>query len=216
MEHDYKTYTKAWYDQAACYYRMFDALVRGVRPKVVDTAHAPRGARVLDVATGTGAQAFAFAERGYTVVGIDLSAAMLGVAERHNPYETVTFKLADATQLPFEDDKFDVSCISLALHEMPPLVRERVLCEMVRVTARGGIVMIVEYAIPSANVWHSFLLRLARWGEGEYFAEFIASDFRGLLNRTGIQIEREVPALMGVARITRGINTKEPRGGSVL
>ncbi|MGZ4942136.1 MAG: hypothetical protein ACXV5P_07525, partial [Halobacteriota archaeon] len=88
-------------------------------------------------------------------------------------------------------------------------VRERVLHEMVRVTRTNGIIMIVEYAVPPVSVWHSLLLRLARRGEGEYFAEFVTSDFRRLLKRTGIQIEQEVPVLIGIARITRGINKKE-------
>lgn len=166
-EDDYKTYTQTWCDQAAQHYGIFDALVKGARPKVVDVANAPHGARILDVATGTGSQVLAFAKRGYAVVGVDLSEAMLGVAERLNTYDSVAFKLADATELPFEDGEFDVSCISLALHEMPSFVRERVLSEMVRVTALDGIIMIVEYAIPSTNVWHALLLRLARRGEGK-------------------------------------------------
>ena len=85
-----------------------------------------------------------------------------------------------------------------------------------RVTALDGIITIVEYAIPSTNAWHALLLRLARWGEGRYFAEFVSSDFRGLLKKVGIEIDREVPMLMGIARITRGINKKAPREGSVL
>src|SRR3989304_5661778 len=44
-----------------------------LRSSVVDFADAPRESRILDVATGTGEQAFAFAKKGYDVVGIDLS-----------------------------------------------------------------------------------------------------------------------------------------------
>jgi ubiquinone/menaquinone biosynthesis C-methylase UbiE len=140
------------------------------------------------------------------VVGIDLTEAMLDNAKRHNTYNNVSFKLADAAQMRFADDQFDVSSVSLTLHEMPSLVRERVLSETVRVTALDGIIMIVEYAIPPTNAWHALLVRLARWGEGKYFAEFVTSDFRGLLNKVGIQIDREVPILMGLVRVTRGVN----------
>lgn len=216
MEDEYKAYTKAWFDRLAPYYGIFDVLVRGVRSDVVDVAHPPHDARILDFATGTGAQAFAFAKRGHVVVGIDLSEGMLDVAQRHNTYETVTFALADATQLPFEDNQFDVACISFALHDMPSLVRERVLREMVRVSRTNAIIMIVEYAVPPGSVWHSLLLRLARCGETAYFPEFITSDFRGLVQKVGIQIEREVAVLMGFGRIMRGINKKEPRKAALL
>lgn len=206
VDDEYVTYTKTRYYRAARFYGTLDTLIKGVRSKVVDIANAPQGAQILDVATGTGSQAFAFAQRGYAVVGIDISETMLDVAERRNTFNSVTFKLADAAQMPFEDAEFDVSCVSLALHEMPSFERERVLREMVRVTTFNGIVLIVEYAIPPKNGWYSLLLRFAQWGEGKYFAGFVTSDFRGLLTSVGTQIEREVPALMGLLRITRGIN----------
>ena len=206
VEDEYTPYRRAVYNRAARSYRIFDALIKGVRSKLVDIAHAPDGARILDVATGTGSQAFAFAQRGYTVVGIDLSEAMLDVAERRDTVNRVRFKVADAAQMAFEDGEFEVSCISLALHEMPSLARARVLREMVRVTAFHGIILIVEYAIPPKNGWYSLLLRVAQCGEGKYFAEFVSSDVRGLLTSVGIQIDREVPVLGGLLRITRGVN----------
>jgi ubiquinone/menaquinone biosynthesis C-methylase UbiE len=205
MDDEYQAYIKTWFAQLAPYYGIFDALVKGVRADVVDVANAPQYSQILDVATGTGAQAFAFAQRGYAVIGIDLSEGMLGVAKRHNAYDNVTFEVADAAQMPFEDNQFDVSCICFALHDMPALMRERVLREMVRVSKSNGTIIIVDYAVPATNAWHSLLLRLARWGETAYFPEFVASDFRALLKKVGIRIEREVTVLMGLGRITGGI-----------
>jgi ubiquinone/menaquinone biosynthesis C-methylase UbiE len=211
MEDEYRACIKTWFGRLAPYYGIFDTLVKGIRAVVVDVADAPLDARILDVATGTGAQAFAFAQRGHAVVGVDLSEAMLDVAKRHNTYDNVTFEVADAAQMPFDDDQFDVSCICFALHDMPSLIRERVLQEMVRVSKSNGTVMIVDYAVPAKNAWHSLLLRLARWGETAYFPKFVTSDFQPLLKKVGIGIEMEVAVLMGLGQITRGINRKEPR-----
>ncbi|MGZ4937448.1 MAG: class I SAM-dependent methyltransferase [Halobacteriota archaeon] len=102
VEDEYLPYRKTAYDRAARYYGIIDALIKGVRSSVVDIANAPHGARILDVGTGTGSQAFAFAQGGYAVVGIDLSEAMLDIAERRNTFDSVTFKLADAAQMAFE------------------------------------------------------------------------------------------------------------------
>ena len=112
--------------------------ISGVRDKTVDFTDAGKGSKILDVATGTGKQALAFAERGYDVTGIDLSEAMLKVASKKNKYEKAKFALADATNLPFKDSSFDVSCISFALHDMPLSIREKALKEMVRVTKPEG------------------------------------------------------------------------------
>jgi ubiquinone/menaquinone biosynthesis C-methylase UbiE len=61
----------------------------GVRNKVADTIDSKAKIKILDVCTGTGTQAFAFAKRGYEVVGIDLSEEMLRVANKKNKYENV-------------------------------------------------------------------------------------------------------------------------------
>jgi ubiquinone/menaquinone biosynthesis C-methylase UbiE len=52
----------------------------GLRDRVVSFANAKSGLKVLDVATGTGKQGFAFAKKGCDVTGVDLSEAMLKVA----------------------------------------------------------------------------------------------------------------------------------------
>jgi demethylmenaquinone methyltransferase/2-methoxy-6-polyprenyl-1,4-benzoquinol methylase len=118
-----------------------DIFISGVRDKVVDLTDAKNGSRILDVAAGTGKQTFAFAKRGYFVEGIDLSEEMLEVAHRKNKYENAKFLITDATNLPFEDKHFDVSCISFVLHDMPVVIGEKVVEEMGRVTKRMGMIV---------------------------------------------------------------------------
>ena len=117
MDDGHYSYTKQWLGRLAPVYWIFDRVVAGVRRRVVDVTNARLGSRILDVATGTGEQAFAFAQRGYEVVGVDISTDMLRIANEHDEYTNVTFRVADAANMPSEDDYFDVSCISfLHLH----------------------------------------------------------------------------------------------------
>jgi demethylmenaquinone methyltransferase/2-methoxy-6-polyprenyl-1,4-benzoquinol methylase len=164
--------------------------------------------RVLDVATGTGEQAFAFAQRGHEVVGIDLSEDMLRVAREHNKYSRVTFDVGDAAHMPYEDDQFDVSCVSFALHDMPRSIGESVVKEMARVTKANGIIIIVDYAVPAKNLLYSLFLRIARLGETKYFPEFVQSGLTEVLKTAGIRIIVEVPILAGIGRISKAINKK--------
>lgn len=46
---------------------------------------------------------------GFISSGIDISDAMLGVARTKNRFENLTFQRADATELPFDADRFDVA-----------------------------------------------------------------------------------------------------------
>lgn len=174
-------------------------------------AEAPPGARVLDVATGTGKQAFAFARRGYDAVGVDLSEDMLARARKHNRYANVRLENADAAHLPFENDSFDVSCVSFALHDMPGGIREAVLEEMARVTRGGGRIIIVDYTQlknKRGRRRRRLAYRMALRFESPYYPEFMESDLDAMLERQGIRVEKRVPIFADLARITTATNTK--------
>jgi len=113
------------------------ALVQTVRPKP--------GTHVLDVATGPGYVAAAFAEVGCDVVGIDLTPAPLALAEKMRAARGLTnlrFQQGDAERLPFTQQVFDVVVSRYALHhcENPQIV----LAEMARVCRLQGTVVIQD------------------------------------------------------------------------
>jgi SAM-dependent methyltransferase len=97
----------------------------------------PAPKRALDLGTGTGAGARAIAARfpDADVVGADLSARMLAEAQRTLPSQLaprVRFEVADASELPYEDETFDL----VALANMIPFFDE-----IARVLAPGGSVV---------------------------------------------------------------------------
>ncbi|NWF92891.1 MAG: class I SAM-dependent methyltransferase, partial [Syntrophaceae bacterium] len=147
-EKEYYLLVKKVFDILAPFYDIVTMPFSRVRDKVVNFTNVRNGSKILDIATGTGKQAFAFAKKGCDVVGIDLSQAMLKVANKKNKYGNVKFEVANATHLPFEDNSFDVSCVSFGLHDMPLTIREKALKEMVRVTKTKGMTVIVDYALP--------------------------------------------------------------------
>jgi len=187
----------------APFYDTVTVVISGVRDKVVDFTNARTGSRILDVGTGTGKQAFAFSKKGYDVTGVDLSEVMLKVAEKKNKYENARFEIADATNLPFEDNSFDVSCVSFALHDMIPTIREKALKEMVRVTKPKGTIMIVDYALPKNKISRFLIYHFIKLYE-PYYPEFIKSALEALLKKSGIEIKEELTVLLGAGRILKG------------
>ncbi len=184
-----------------------------LRDKVVDIADARNGSRILDVATGTGKQAFAFARKGYDVVGIDLSEDMLRRAKKKNKHGNVKFENADATNLPFKDKSFDVSCVSFALHDMILAIREKALKELVRVTKTEGVIIIVDYALPQNKIRKFLIYNIVRLYE-PYYREFITSQLEALLRKSGIEIKEELPVVFGAGRILKGIRINDERCGT--
>ncbi|MDR0505149.1 MAG: class I SAM-dependent methyltransferase [Bifidobacteriaceae bacterium] len=139
----------AMFDQVAeCYDKVnrilsvgLDSYWRRATVKAIDPLP---GERVLDLAGGTGTSAIALAELGANVVCADRSAGMLAVAaKRAVPAALV---LADATDLPFVDETFDVVTVSFGLRNLAdPLAGLR---EMWRVTKPGGRLVICEFSPP--------------------------------------------------------------------
>jgi ubiquinone/menaquinone biosynthesis C-methylase UbiE len=72
-------------------------------------------ARVLDVGTGTGLFAEAFAAKGLTVAGIDPNRELLALAARLVP--RAEFKEGTAEAIPYGDGSFDIAFLGQMLHE---------------------------------------------------------------------------------------------------
>ncbi|MHC1740450.1 MAG: class I SAM-dependent methyltransferase [Anaerolineaceae bacterium] len=70
---------------------------------------------MLDIGTGSGVFAEAFAAKLLRVAGVDASAEMLPVAQRYVPQGT--FKLGTAEELPYDEGEFDLAFMGLLLHE---------------------------------------------------------------------------------------------------
>ena len=101
--------------------------------------------RAVDLASGTGALALAFAPRVQWICGLDLTPAMLAVAQRAAQDSKTTnaaFAIGNAQQIPFADASLDLALTSYALHHVPDAAR--VIAEMSRVLKRGGRVGVID------------------------------------------------------------------------
>src|SRR4030043_929297 len=212
-EKEYDSLIRKVYDILAPFYDIVTMPFSRVRDKVVNFTDARNASKILDVATGTGKQAFAFAKKGCDVIGVDLSEAMLKVANKKNKYGNVKFEVGDATNLPFEDNSFDVSCVSFGLHDMPLTIREKALKEMVRVTKTKGMIVIVDYALPKNKIGRFLTYHFIILYEGKYYSNFIKSDLEALLRKTGIEIKEEVPVLIGAGKILKGMKMEKDADG---
>jgi demethylmenaquinone methyltransferase/2-methoxy-6-polyprenyl-1,4-benzoquinol methylase len=117
---------------------------RRVVARIVD---ARAGMRVLDLAAGTGTSSLPFAQAGADTVACDFSAGMLAAGRRRHP--ELTFVAGDALRLPFRDAGFDVVTVSFGLRNVAGL--DQALREILRVTAPGGRLVVLETATPPAR-----------------------------------------------------------------
>lgn len=129
------------------------------RTQVVRAVGAVRGESVLDLAAGTGTSSEPFADLGADVVAGDISDGMLAEGRRRRP--DIDFRHADAMDLPFDDDTFDVVTISFGLRNVHDTMRA--LGEMLRVTKPGGRIVVCEFSTPTfapfRRVYLEYLMR---------------------------------------------------------
>ncbi len=210
IEQDYYSITKKSFDDFAPFYNLLTLPVIRLRNKVVEFIDASHGSKILDVATGTGQQAFAFAKRGYDVTGIDMTESMLAIAQKNNRHSMVKLEIGDATKMRFLDESFNVSCISFALHDMPPAIREKVLREMVRVTQANGTIAIIDYDLPRNKIIRELIFGYVTLYESEYYKEFITSDLQGLLWSAGIEVINGFSSVLGAVRVLKGKRRESP------
>ena len=114
--------------------------------QLVDLPQIHPGIRLLDLACGTGDIAFAAAERGARVTGLDITHRMLQLARQKPLAPRVGFVTGDMMSLPFPDGVFDVVTTGYGIRNVPRI--EPALAEIRRVLRPGGLVLSLDFDRP--------------------------------------------------------------------
>lgn len=155
LQKDPKDVAAMFDDVAAKYDLTNDVLSLGQdrrwRRAVHQAVGAAPGMRILDIAAGTATSSEPFVRAGAQVVPADFSLGMLREGRRRRPSWPLT--AADATQLPFADESFDVVTMSFGLRNVSHY--SAALAEFVRVTKPGGRLVVCEFSQPVVPVLRS-------------------------------------------------------------
>lgn len=122
--------------------------------------------RVLDIGTGTGMLAGAFAALGAEVTGVDISQGMLNKARQKYGHRISFIQAPAHAPGNYLDQSFDVVTSGFVLHGMPADYRFKVLREMKRLSS--GFVVILDF-IPNRNP----IVTLVEHMEGSFYQEFL-------------------------------------------
>ena len=98
------------------------------------------GASVLDIGCGSGMKCKYFCDRGFKVLGIDISDAMIEIAKREAP--RAEFKLLSMADLDSIPDTFDAVFAQASLLHIPKKDAGDVVMKMARRVAKDGLLYI--------------------------------------------------------------------------
>lgn len=127
------------------YPKMVETFVTPLGPRLVEACSIREGMRVLDVGTGTGNAAIPAAQRGATVVASDLTPELFEAGRQRAQAAGVELEWveADAENLPFEDESFDVVMSSIGAMFAPH--HQVVADELIRVCRPGGTIGMLNW-----------------------------------------------------------------------
>ena len=137
---------------AGVYDRLIEPMQAGVRRVALDVVPPQPGWQVLDVGCGTGTGMAPYVTAGCTVIGVDVSAAMLERATARLG-DRAELHLTDGGPLPFDGDRFDLVTTSMVLHEVPPDARRPLVTEMARVAKSDGRLLFIDFRFGSLRGW---------------------------------------------------------------
>ena len=113
------------------------------------------GMKILDVAAGPGSSSEPLHKAGATVFSTDFSEGMLAQGRKSRPY--LNFSKADALNLPFDAESFDVTTISFGLRNTVDY--PTALAEALRVTKKGGRMVVIEFSHPTWALFRGLYMR---------------------------------------------------------
>jgi ubiquinone/menaquinone biosynthesis C-methylase UbiE len=146
--------------------------------------------RVLEVATGPGYVAMAFAAVAREVVGVDLTEAPLALAEKRRQEQGIhnlRFQLADAAHLPFADGEFDIVVCRLAFHHVADA--PEILRQMVRVCAPHGLIAVEDLITSEHPARAAYQNRFENLRDPSHLTAFPLSTLVTFFANAGLEIE---------------------------
>ena len=214
---------------AARYDLMNDLMSMGLhrvwKAVAISQANVRPGQHVLDVASGTGDLALAFAKRvgpHGRVVMSDINGQMLTrgrnrLIDRGCPVESV---VCDAEHLPFPDASFDLVTVAFGLRNMTD--KQAALAEMARVLKPGGQCLVLEFskvAAPLEKIYDLYSFKVLPWlgqkiardeASYRYLAESIRmhpgpKELAEMLSSAGFDIVRYQTMSAGVVALHQGV-----------
>lgn len=146
----------------------------------------------LDIATAAGHTAFAFAPHVQSVVASDLTPEMVELATTRAAeagHTNVTARVADAEDLPFDDESFDLVTSRIAPHHFPS--PPTFVAEVARVLRPGGVFGLVDNVVPEDPDAAAYYNAWEKRRDPSHARALSMDEWRELIEAAGLAVEHQ-------------------------
>lgn len=156
---------------------------------IVSISGVGKSDRVLDVASGPGFVAMAFAPHCASVIGIDATDRFVAHATAEaasRRLDNVSFTLGEAERMAYADEAFDVVVCRFAFHHFPEPAA--VLSEIRRLVRPGGSIVIVDMLASEDPAKASYHNEMERLCDQSHARALPGSEFERMFARFGLEL----------------------------
>ena len=150
----------------------------------------PKVQTLLDIGSGAGHTAIAFAGIAEKCIGIDVTPEMVTVAKQlaeKKGIKKVTFQEGDVESLPFADESFCVLTCRLAAHHFPHI--EKAMQEISRVLKPGGVFLLVDHYAPDDADLDHFVNEVDQTRDASHVREYTLNEWKESFQQNGLSYE---------------------------
>jgi ubiquinone/menaquinone biosynthesis C-methylase UbiE len=158
--------------------------------RLVELAQPQSNWLVLDIATGGGHTALKFASYVEKVIATDITSKMLAAAQEFitdQGVANVEFEPADAENLPFDENTFDLVTCRIAPHHFPDCVQ--FVREAARVLKAGGLLLLQDQVLPDDEASARYVDSFERLRDPSHNRAFNPHEWVEMFERAGLTIE---------------------------
>jgi ubiquinone/menaquinone biosynthesis C-methylase UbiE len=157
--------------------------------KMIEMAEVTGQEVLLDIATGGGHTANAFAPLVKRVIAVDITAEMLEAAKKfikENGHQNVEFVLGDAEQLPFSAESFDIVTCRIAPHHFPHV--DLFIKEVHRVLKPDGQFLLDDNVVPELKEYDQFYNTIEKIRDYSHFRAWKKSEWIHKIEDSGLEV----------------------------
>ncbi|ASN05826.1 class I SAM-dependent methyltransferase [Virgibacillus necropolis] len=144
----------------------------------------------LDIATGGGHVAKHLSKHVAKVIASDLTKEMLDNTANHlSSYENIMYKIADAEELPFENNTFDIVACRIAAHHFPS--PEKFISEVYRVLKPNGKFIFIDNIAPEDSRFDEFVNTLEKMRDYSHVRSHSILEWKELFTKYQLTVMKE-------------------------
>jgi ubiquinone/menaquinone biosynthesis C-methylase UbiE len=156
---------------------------------LIELAGDVTGKNVLDIATGGGHTALAFAKAGATVTATDLTPEMLEAARTFiasQGVDSITFQEANAEALAFENAAFDIVTCRIAAHHFGEPAK--FVNEVARVLRPNGMFLLVDNISPNDGTLATAMNHIEKTRDPSHVCAYSIPTWLEWLTEAGLEL----------------------------